>query len=115
MLQKHGIVDAVMTQDVDAIVFGSGLTLRDWSKEGPARGNPTATHVSAFDLEKLKDISRGLDPEGMILVALLSGGDYDEDGVAGIGISLACEIARAGVHLTFLGLHIPRPDRRVRS
>ncbi len=96
MLQKHGIVDAVMTQDVDAIMFGSGLTLRDWSKDGKAKGNKTPTHVSVFDLEKLKEISRGLNPEGMILVALLSGGDYDEDGVAGIGISLACDIATAG-------------------
>jgi Holliday junction resolvase YEN1 len=96
MLQKHGIVDAVMTQDVDAIVFGSGLTLRDWSKEGKMKGNQTPTHVSIFDLEKLKEVSRGLDPDGMILVALLSGGDYDGDGVAGIGIALACEIARAG-------------------
>ncbi|KIW65899.1 hypothetical protein PV04_08114 [Phialophora macrospora] len=96
ILQKHGIVDAVMTQDVDAIMFGSGLTLRDWSKEGKMKGSQTPTHVSVFELEKLKEVSRGLDPDGMILVALLSGGDYDEDGVAGIGISLACEIARAG-------------------
>ena len=96
MLQRKGIVDAVMTQDVDAIMFGSGLTLRDWSREGKSKGNGPPTHVSVFDLEKLKEISGGLDPEGMILVALLSGGDYDEDGVAGIGISLACEIARAG-------------------
>jgi hypothetical protein len=96
MLQQNGIVDAVMTQDVDAIIFGAGLTLRDWSKEGKAKSNSSPTHVSVFDLERLKEISGGLDPEGMILVALLSGGDYDQDGVAGIGISLACEIARAG-------------------
>ncbi|EXJ57292.1 hypothetical protein A1O7_07639 [Cladophialophora yegresii CBS 114405] len=96
MLQKHGIVDAVMTQDVDAIMFGSGLTLRDWSKEGKTKGNQTPTHVSVFELERLKEVSRGLDPDGMILVALLSGGDYDEEGVAGIGVSLACDIARAG-------------------
>jgi holliday junction resolvase YEN1 len=96
MLQSRGIVDAVMTQDVDAIMFGAGLTLRDWSKEGKAGSHSAPTHVSVFDLEKLKEISGGLDPEGMVLVALLSGGDYDEDGVPGIGISLACEIARAG-------------------
>ncbi|OAL32407.1 hypothetical protein AYO22_00429 [Fonsecaea multimorphosa] len=94
MLQREGVVDAVMTQDVDAIMFGSGLTLRDWSKEGNGKGNHTPTHVSVLDLPRIKDLS-GLDPEGMVLVALLSGGDYDE-GVGGIGSMLACEIARAG-------------------
>ncbi|KAJ9610222.1 hypothetical protein H2200_004999 [Cladophialophora chaetospira] len=113
MLQKHGIVDAVMTQDVDAIMFGSRLTLRDWSKEGKTKGNQAPTHVSTFDLEKLKDISRGLDPEGMILVALLSGGDYDEDGVAGIGISLACEIARAGFGSDLLDLVRKRDEEGI--
>ncbi|OAP63126.1 hypothetical protein AYL99_02353 [Fonsecaea erecta] len=96
MLQREGVVDAVMTQDVDALMFGSGLTLRDWSKEANGKkGNKTPTHVSVLDLPRVKNMC-GLDPEGMILVALLSGGDYDEDGVAGIGCKLACEIARAG-------------------
>ncbi|EXJ75469.1 uncharacterized protein A1O5_02165 [Cladophialophora psammophila CBS 110553] len=96
MLQRKGVVDAVMTQDVDAIMFGSGLTLRDWSKEANGRkGNNTPTHVNVLDLARVNEMS-GLDPEGMILVALLSGGDYDEAGVAGIGCTLACEIARAG-------------------
>ncbi|KAL2408559.1 hypothetical protein ABEF93_004968 [Exophiala dermatitidis] len=94
MLQKHGLVDAVMSQDVDAIMFGSSLTLRDWSKEA-SKHNKSPTHVNVLDLARIKSLS-GLDPDGMILVALLSGGDYDEAGVPGIGSTLACEIARAG-------------------
>ena len=94
LLQKRGIVDMVMSQDGDAIMFGSRQTLRDWSKEG-TRGNKTPTHVNLLDLPRLKERS-GLDPEGMILVALLSGGDYDQNGVAGFGSTLACEAARAG-------------------
>ncbi len=93
-LQSKGLVDAVMSQDVDAIMFGSTLTLRDWSKEA-SKHNKSPTHVNVLDLPRIKSLS-GLDPEGMILVALLSGGDYDEAGVAGIGSRLACEIARAG-------------------
>ena len=93
LLQKRGIVDMVMSQDGDAIMFGSRQTLRDWSKEG-TRGNKTPTHVNLLDLPRLKERS-GLDPEGMILVALLSGGDYDQNGVAGFGSTLACEAARA--------------------
>jgi len=92
-LQKNGIVDAVMSQDADAIMFGSTLTLRDWSKEG-SKGNKTPTHVNVLDEVRIKEIS-GLDAPGMILVALLSGGDYHE-GVAGFGPTLSCAIAKAG-------------------
>lgn len=94
MLQRKGLVDAVMSQDVDAIMFGSTLTLRDWSKEA-SKHNKSPTHVNLLDLPRIKSLS-GLDPDGMILVALLSGGDYDEAGVSGIGSTLACEIARGG-------------------
>lgn len=102
MLQKQGLVDAVMSQDVDAIMFGSALTLRDWSKEA-SKHNKSPTHVNVLDLPRIKSLS-GLDPDGMILVALLSGGDYDEAGVAGIGSTLACEIARAGFGADLLDL-----------
>ncbi|KAK5044856.1 hypothetical protein LTR84_010394 [Exophiala bonariae] len=101
MLQSSGLVDAVMSQDVDAIMFGSTVTLRDWSKE--SKHNKTATHVSILDQNRVKDIS-GLDPDGMILVALLSGGDYDESGIAGFGVGLACEAARAGFGEDLLNL-----------
>jgi holliday junction resolvase YEN1 len=93
-LHKYGVVDAVMSQDVDAIMFGSEMTLRNWSKEA-TRGNKTATHVDVLRSTKVKEKS-GLTPEGLILVALLSGGDYDPDGVSGFGPTLACEIAKAG-------------------
>lgn len=93
VLQRCGIVDTVMTQDVDAIIFGSGLTLRDWSREG-TKGNKAPTHVSVLDSKQIKEVT-GLDTAGMILVALFSGGDYHE-GVAGFGPALSCSIARAG-------------------
>ncbi|KAK5938735.1 hypothetical protein PMZ80_008927 [Knufia obscura] len=92
-LQKNGIVDAVMSQDADAIMFGSTLTLRDWSKEG-TKGNKTPTHVNVLDQVRIKEMC-GLDTAGMILVAMLSGGDYHE-GVPGFGPALSCSIARAG-------------------
>lgn len=92
-LQQNGIVDAVMSQDVDTIMFGSTLTLRDWSKEG-TKGNKTPTHVNVLESAKIKEIS-GLDSAGMILVALLSGGDYHE-GIQGFGPALSCQIAKAG-------------------
>jgi Holliday junction resolvase YEN1 len=88
LLQREGIVDAVLSEDVDTLMFGSGLTLRNWSSEG--RGNKSPTHVSAYYAEKTKNGKSGLDREGMILVALMSGGDYITEGIPGCGIKAAC-------------------------
>lgn len=94
VLQKENIVDAIMSEDVDTLMFGAKTVLKDWSSEGN-RGNKSPTHVSVLDADKIRN-SSGLDPYGMILVALLSGGDYDTNGIDGFGPGLACEIAKAG-------------------
>ncbi|KAI9696025.1 MAG: hypothetical protein M1836_005856 [Candelina mexicana] len=92
LLQQHGIVDAVLSEDVDTLMFGCGLSMRNWSGEL----NKTPSHVNLYDAEKIKQGKSGLDREGMVLVALLSGGDYVTEGVPGCGIKIACEAARAG-------------------
>ncbi|KAK7424312.1 hypothetical protein QQX98_000580 [Neonectria punicea] len=89
LLQQHGIVDAVLSEDVDTIMFGCTRTLRNWSGEG--KGTNTPTHVSLYDTAEL-----GLDREGMVLIALMSGGDYLPDGIPGCGVKVACEAAKAG-------------------
>ncbi|KAF1986107.1 PIN domain-like protein [Aulographum hederae CBS 113979] len=94
LLQREGIVDAVLSEDVDTLMFGSGITLRNWSAE-TAKGK-VATHVNLYDAEKTKAGRSGLDREGMVLVALMSGGDYIPEGIPGCGPKLACEAARAG-------------------
>ena len=94
MLQRHNVVDAVMSEDVDAIMWGSTMTLRDWSQEG-TRGNKTPTHVTVLRSDQIKT-KTSLDSAGMILMAMLSGGDYAPDGVPGFGPGLASEIAKAG-------------------
>lgn len=94
LLQREGIVDAVLSEDVDTLMFGSGLTMRDWSSDGP-RGNNAPTHISLYD-SKVTYETAGLDREGMILIALMSGGDYIAEGIPGCGIKVACEAARAG-------------------
>ncbi len=93
VLQKSGVVDAVLSEDVDTLMFGSGLTLRDWSAEG---GGKVPSHVTVHDAEKTRKGRSGLNKEGMILVALMSGGDYDTDGIPRCGVKVACEAARAG-------------------
>ncbi|KND92466.1 Flap endonuclease [Tolypocladium ophioglossoides CBS 100239] len=94
LLQRHGIVDAVLSEDVDTIMFGCTKTLRNWSAEG--KGSKTPTHVSLYDVHDLNISTLGLDREGMVLVALMSGGDYLPDGIPGCGVKVACEAAKAG-------------------
>ncbi|KAI9746159.1 MAG: hypothetical protein M1818_000840 [Claussenomyces sp. TS43310] len=95
LLQREGIVDAVLSEDVDTLMFGCRTTFRNWTCEGSA-GNHAPTHVSVYDANATLHGRGGLDREGMILVALMSGGDYDTDGITGCGIKVACEAARAG-------------------
>lgn len=95
LLQREGIVDAVLSEDVDTLMFGCGITLRNWSSEG-SRGNHSPTHVSLYDAQATKNGKSKLDREGMILIAMMSGGDYITEGIPGCGIKLACQAARAG-------------------
>lgn len=92
LLQREGIVDAVLSEDVDTLMFGSKITIRNWSSQDKGK---TPTHVNLYDADVTK-ISSGLDRDGMILVALMSGGDYIPQGIPGCGPKIACEAARAG-------------------
>lgn len=95
LLQKAGIVDAVLSEDVDTLMFGCSMTLRNWSSEG-TRGSKSPTHITVYSAEDSGIDEARLDSDGMILVALMSGGDYIPAGVPRCGIKVACEAARAG-------------------
>lgn len=103
LLQREGLVDAVLSEDVDTIMFGCRKTLRNWSAEG-TRSSKTPTHVSVYDVDEREGGINGLDREGMVLVALMSGGDYLPEGVPGCGVKVACEAARAGFGKEFCGI-----------
>lgn len=94
LLERNGIADAVLSEDVDTIMFGCGKTFRNWSSEGSTSKTPT--HVTVYDAAKIAAGHTGLDREGMVLIALMSGGDYIPEGIPGCGIKVACEAARAG-------------------
>ncbi|KAM6519931.1 hypothetical protein FALCPG4_013503 [Fusarium falciforme] len=94
LLQQHGIVDAVMSEDVDTLMFGCTKMLRQWSPQSKRQTCPT--HVSLIDKEEMRLVDQGLDREGMVLVALMSGGDYDPVGIAGCGPKVAVEAAKGG-------------------
>lgn len=92
VLQREGVVDAVMSEDVDTLMFGSGVTVRNWTPENKGK---VPTHVNVYRAEETKAKS-GLDRDGMILVAMMSGGDYIVEGIPGCGPRVACDAARAG-------------------
>ncbi|KAL7898540.1 hypothetical protein HDV64DRAFT_250136 [Trichoderma sp. TUCIM 5745] len=92
-LQQNGVVDAVLSEDVDTIMFGCTKTMKNWSAEGKGT---RPTHVSMYDVDELNLAGLGLDREGMVLVAIMSGGDYIPEGVPGCGPKVACEAAKAG-------------------
>lgn len=92
LLQREAIVDAVLSEDVDTLMFGSKVTLRSWTAENSTK---SPTHVDLHRDHETKE-SSGMDREGMILVALMSGGDYLPEGIPGCGPKVACDAARAG-------------------
>lgn len=87
-------MDAVLSEDVDTMMFGCTVHLRNWSSEN-VRGNKTPTHINVYRAKATKQRS-GLDSQSMILIALMSGGDYIPAGIPGCGIKTACEAAKAG-------------------
>lgn len=94
LLQKEGIVDVVFSEDVDTLMFGSRKTIRNWGPENP-KGKGVPTHVTMYDLSDIKrDV--GLTPDGMVLVALMSGGDYVPAGLERCGIKTGVQAAKAG-------------------
>ena len=95
-LQQAGVVDAVMSDDIDTLMFGSTFMIKNFSKES-GTGTTAATHVTRYNMGNKSDVSSvPFDRPGMILFAMLSGGDYLPSGVPKCGSKLAAEIAKAG-------------------
>lgn len=95
-LQQAGIVDAVMSDDIDTLMFGSTFMIKNFSKES-GTGTTAATHVTCYNISNNFHVSNiPFDRPGMILFAMLSGGDYLPSGVPKCGSKLAAEIVKAG-------------------
>jgi holliday junction resolvase YEN1 len=92
-LQREGIVDAVWSEDGDSLMFGCGLLFKNHLEKGGAKSK---THVRVYREQEILE-KHGLDREGMILFAMLSGGDYDVDGIKGCGPANARRAAAAGL------------------
>ena len=84
-LEKEGKVDAILTRDGDAFIFGGQRVIR---KE---RAIDQQAMSREFKMEDLKRAMPGLQEQNLFLVAMLSGGDYDP-GITGCGGKVAFEV-----------------------
>ncbi|KAJ7619593.1 PIN domain-like protein [Roridomyces roridus] len=82
-------IDAILTDDSDAFVFGASTVLRIRTEDNKAF---EASQYSANDIST----RLGLDRDGLILIALLAGGDYS-NGLRSCGITIAIGLTRAGL------------------
>ena len=81
-LQTEGIVDIVITEDVDCLMFGATKVAREIPEK-------LRTHVNLYcDVER----RTGLDRDGMVFIAMASGGDYLPAGIPHCGNKIAAEV-----------------------
>lgn len=102
-LQKFGIVDYVISNDSDCLVFGATKILRNFNRYEPdILASPKKLqikpkgkyYVTPVHLSKIESIY-GLDTKRLIFLAALRGGDYSS-GSNGVGILYATKLALCG-------------------
>ena len=86
LLQRMGVVDIVITEDVDALMFGAGRVAREVFGGGTKHGK---SHVVVYEYVEEKT---GLDRDGLVLCAMMSGGDYLPAGLYNCGPKIAVEV-----------------------
>ena len=104
-LQKLGVVDAVWSGDADALMFGCDLLISDHriaKEHGNQNRNKghtekSKTHVQIIRAQKMKK-ELALDREGLVLFAILAGGDY-HPGLSDCGAGLALHVVLEGTGL----------------
>jgi Holliday junction resolvase YEN1 len=103
-MQILGMVDAVWSEDSDCLMFGCTLWIRDdrvvkekgikdLSKENTQKSKKTSRIVKAQSFKDRLQIDR----EGLVLFAMLVGGDYDTKGLPGCGPSMAMRVIKKGL------------------
>ncbi|KAJ7755459.1 PIN domain-like protein [Mycena metata] len=86
-LNRNGEIDGIITEDSDALVFGAKCVIR-------ATSSCVEDAALVFTSEAIER-AMSLDEGGLLLCALVLGGDYD-DGLKGAGPMVAHGLANAG-------------------
>eukprot|EP00742_Colponemidia_sp_Colp-10_P006582 GILJ01007053.1.p1 GENE.GILJ01007053.1~~GILJ01007053.1.p1 ORF type:complete len:650 (-),score=91.57 GILJ01007053.1:339-2288(-) len=92
-LNCEGYVDAVVTDDADAFLFGAKVVYRTGSK---------ANVMQKYTMDRIQQ-TLGLDREKLVLFAMLLGSDFTE-GVGGVGMVRALEVIAEERYSSLLGL-----------
>ncbi|KAH9856385.1 hypothetical protein C2E23DRAFT_516389 [Lenzites betulinus] len=111
-LNRIGVIDAVLSDDVDTFLFGARTVLRNPSATLSGNrahqlkntaGREDGNHVMIYrssDILNREDIQ--LTQGGLILIGILRGGDYCQEGLDGCGVALAHGLAKCGFGDTLL-------------
>ncbi|KAI0282757.1 PIN domain-like protein, partial [Russula aff. rugulosa BPL654] len=106
-LNSNGVIDAILSDDVDNFLFGAKVVVRNPSvnltgnskhttknADGRVDGNHSTIYTSADILAHPSvQLTRG----GLILIGLLSGGDYHQAGLPRCGPGIAHGLAKSGL------------------
>ncbi|KAK7036828.1 hypothetical protein R3P38DRAFT_3182785 [Favolaschia claudopus] len=96
-LNYIGWIDAVLTDDGDAALFGATCIIRSLDKKN--RDSVTIYASTALASHPSVQLTRG----GIFLLAVMHGGDYDTIGLPKCGMGLAHGLARCGFGDALLG------------
>ncbi|KAF8956109.1 PIN domain-like protein [Flammula alnicola] len=87
LLSCNNAIDVILTSDSDSLVFGAGRVLKSVAR---------SEIYEVYNMDVIKDNHNvGLSRGGLILIAVLSGGDYS-DGLDGCGSTTSAALARCG-------------------
>lgn len=103
-LLELGVVDLIVTDDVDALMFGAEKMITNWHND----------YVNYFDMNIIKD-QLELDRDGLVLIGLLSGNDYVTSGSKSIGIYTAVGLAKSGIAPKILTAETPNQKIEARD
>lgn len=105
-LNHIGVIDGILSDDVDNFLFGAKTVIRNPSNNlSGNKSNPSLNSAGKDDknhtrVYRLADINQNPDVlltrGGMILIGLMSGGDYQQGGLSRCGTKTAHGLARCG-------------------
>ncbi|EIW75874.1 PIN domain-like protein [Coniophora puteana RWD-64-598 SS2] len=88
VMNRMNHLDGVLTSDSDVVLFGAGCIIRECLTSLRDSDHQVEIHTE----ESIR--ANGWNSQRLLLVALLSGGDYDMGGVKGCGIGVASQLAK---------------------
>ncbi|CAC5366395.1 GEN1 [Mytilus coruscus] len=84
-INHAGVVDGVLTSDGDALLYGAKKVYRNFKMNDGT--------VDCYDMVEIENKLK-VDRRGLVAMALLSGCDYDKDGVQNVGAQKAYDLVQ---------------------